>query len=113
MNAIAGAIPKGFFRRCWSGETKLWQAYWLVGVAGQLAALLICFAVTYPFWCGPQDNWWSDGLSGVVLISYAVYASVSIWRCAPNASSGIWSALARAVLVLSLAAAALGLWRAR
>ena len=112
MSTIATDKKANFFRRCWAGTARLWQAYWLVGVLGQFAVLLLCFAVTYPFWRGPQDNWWSDELSAVLLLGYLAFASVSIWRCAHNANNPVWGALARTIVVLSWASGLFAIWRA-
>src|SRR5579885_472475 len=112
MNSIAPAKKLNFFVRCWMGQARLWQAYWLVGVLGQFVVLLLCWAITYPFWRGPQDNWWSDGIFLLVFLTYLVFASVSIWRCAPNANNPVWGAIARALLVMSWLYGLFSIWKA-
>jgi hypothetical protein len=112
MNSVVADKKQHFFRRCWSGSARLWQAYWLVGVLGQFVVLFLAFAITYPFWRGPQDNLWSTVVFLVLMLVYVVFASVSVWRCAPNANNQVWGALARTLVVLSLLCGAVLFWRA-
>jgi hypothetical protein len=102
----------GFFLRCWSGTARLWQAYWLVGVLGQLLVMLLLMLVGVLFWHSPRDNIWFNSVCVVVVLVWSVFSGVSIWRCAPNASQPAWGALARAILILSIAYGAFAVWQA-
>jgi len=113
MNLPAVVADSNFFRRCWTGSARLWQAYWYLGFVGQFAAVILCVAITYPFWRGPQDSWWIDGLAAALLFAYELFASVSIWRCARNVSISAIGKLVRvAVVVLWGSIAALVIWAA-
>ena len=102
----------GFFLRCWGGSARLWQAYWLVGVLGQFVVLLLLLAIGMLFWQSPQDTLWYDSVCAVVVIVWSVFSGVSIWRCAPNASQPAWGAIARTILILSVAYGAYAVWHA-
>jgi len=80
----------GFFLRCWNGSARLWQAYWLVGVIGQLFVILLLQLSDTLFWHGPQDNFWVKPAAAAVFIVWPIFSGVSIWRCAPNASMPAW-----------------------
>ena len=102
----------GFFHRCWSGGARLWQAYWLVGVLGQICAMLLVALIGMFLWHSPQDNLWFNSVGAVILLGWAVFSGVSIWRCAPNASHPVWGALARIVLILSVLYGFYAAWQA-
>ena len=102
----------GFFLRCWIGGTRLWQAYWLVGVLGQICAMLLVALLGTLFWHSPQDNLWFNSVGAAILVGWSVFSGVSIWRCAPNTSQPTWGALARVVLIMSVAYGVYGVWRA-
>jgi hypothetical protein len=83
----------------WTGEEKLWKAYWLFFVAGNyvltaLADLLLRLGnkfvlITYL----------------ITLIIYFVWSVIVVWKCAPNASSKVWTYLARVIVTLGSVAA--------
>jgi hypothetical protein len=102
----------GFFLRCWTGTARLWQAYWLLGVAGQLFIMLLLALAGTLFWHSPKDDFWFNPTACAVVIAWVIFSGVSIWRCAPNASMPAWGALARTVLILSVAYGAYAVWRA-
>jgi len=89
------AIRKDFLTRCWNGEARLWQAFWLVGVLGK-----VLFLVAVAF-----VGFWFQSASGSVLVAvsfmvpaiiiFVVFASVSVWRCAPNVKIEPLGALAK------------------
>lgn len=119
MNSVVAGKRQSFFRRCWSGTARLWQAYWLVGVLGQFIVLFVTVAITYPFRSGIQENLWTAIvnlililINLVLILIYFVYASVSIWRCAPNANNQVWGALARVTVLISWAYGVVAVWRA-
>jgi len=109
---MASNENRNFFLRCWSGSARLWQAYWLVGVVGQLFVMLLLALAGVLFWHSPHDNLWFNPAATSIVIAWLVFSGVSIWRCAPNASMPAWGALARTVLVLSIAYGAYAVWRA-
>src|SRR5437868_14447939 len=103
MNTIAAIIPhSNFFVRCWKGHAKLWQAFWLGAILGKVLVLVVVALLGSLLWRGPQDNALVNILLGSVLLSYLVFASVSVWRCAPNAKNGALGGLARVWVVFSL-----------
>jgi len=109
---MASNASQSFLARCWGGSARLWQAYWLVGVAGYLFIMLLLELAGVLLWRGPQDNLWFNSAAFVVVVAYLVFSGVSIWRCSPNSSSAAWGALARTVLILSIVVGAIGVWRA-
>jgi hypothetical protein len=113
MNVLAVEAKSNFFHRCWAGSARLWQAYWLVGLLGQFAVVMLFVAITYPFWRGPQDSWWADGLVAFLIFAYELFASVSIWRCSKNVSISVLGKLARiAVVVFWVSLAGIITWAA-
>jgi ABC-type transport system involved in cytochrome c biogenesis permease component len=104
MNSISiPATKSNFFARCWSGKARLWQAFWLCGVAGKFLLIAFIAALAPLVWHGQEDNMLVDVLFGGMLIAFLIFSSVSIWRCAPNVSLAPLGALARVVVVFSLA----------
>ena len=112
MNTIATDKRANFLSRCWAGSARLWQAYWLVGVLGQIIVLALLTVIGMFLWNWPEHTSWFDPFSAVVLLAWMAFASVSIWRCAANCSNPAWGALAKTVVVLSVAYGAFTLWRA-
>ena len=106
MNTTAAIIShSNFFVRCWSGQAKLWQAFWLGAILGKVLVLVGIAALMSLLWRGPQDNALVNIFFGSVLLSYVVFASVSVWRCARNTKTGAFGGLARVWVVFSL-----GMW---
>lgn len=106
MNTIAASVPKSnFFVRCWKGHVKLWQAFWLGAILGKVIVLVVVALLGSLLWHGPQDNALVNFLLGSILLGYLVFASVGVWRCAPNTQTGALGGLARVWVVFSL-----GLW---
>jgi len=102
---------RSFFFRCWSGHARLWQAYWLIGGLGQLCAMLLVALVGTIFWHNPQDSLWFNLVGAVIIVGWSIFSAVSIWRCAPNASQPAWGALARVVIIMSVAYGVYAVWR--
>ncbi|MCA3040659.1 MAG: hypothetical protein ING73_00985 [Rhodocyclaceae bacterium] len=99
---ISSATHTNFFARCWGGKARLWQAFWICGVAGWFLVLAVLGALLWVLWRGPEDTVFANIISIGGLFGYLAFASVSVWRCAPNASLAPLGALARVVVVLSL-----------
>ena len=112
MNTIAAATQRNFFVRCWLGSARLWQAFWLVGVLGKFLVLSVVGFGGYLIWRGPQDTTLVNALGIPLLVGYVVYASVSIWRCAPNTNNQVLGGIARVLVAFGLVSWALVLWRA-
>ncbi len=84
-----------FVFQAWRGELKLWEIFWLYGLLSAFAFATILFL--------------ADDLLGipraVLLLVYALYAiwiTVSIWRCAFNCGWRGWAYLARASTLLGV-----------
>jgi predicted permease len=76
----------------------LWKAFWLVGLLGQVISLFAIAAVSFfvlRFLLAPLAIY---ALSVVAFLAAAVFASVSVWRCAPNAKLPQFGALARVIV---------------
>jgi hypothetical protein len=82
----------------WRGEEHLWLAYWIYGVVGGNV-------IGYGFGLLPIDTNPIVGLLVLVAaVAYFIWMNVAIWRCAKN-STVIWSFLARATVVITIAIA--------
>lgn len=91
-----------FLIRFVRGDERLWKAYWLVGVLGSWAvSAMVVLLVDAGFLL------WQLGIGAAIV--YALYATVVIWRCAPNAGWKGWGLIARATLVLSFVLAGIQL----
>ena len=94
-NAITdrNGLRSTIFRRCLKGDVSLWVVYWLLGVVGGiLAGLIALFIAT------------ASPILGMIFTSvYVVWWSISLWRCALNASFLLLTYLARGLLVLGFA----------
>jgi hypothetical protein len=86
-------------QRCWTGSIKLWQAFWLLGVLGQLLVFIAVAVLMAAFVQSPAQNMITYGFLVLGFIGYAVLASVSIWRSADNTDTSAMGALARVVVV--------------
>ena len=103
MNSTTvSTMQSNFFARCWNGKARLWQAFWICGVAGKFLVLAVLGALLWVLWRGPQDAVLVNVVFVGGLLGYLTFASVSIWRCAPNVSLAPLGVLARVVVVLSL-----------
>ena len=93
---------KGIVRSAWHGDTHLWKAFWLYFLMGLSSAVLLAGYVfglvgipTFAVW--------------IVIAPVAVWAAVSVWRCAANSRWQGWGYLARAVLIVQLLGIGAGL----
>jgi len=93
---------RGVVRSAWNGDTPLWKAFWLYFLMGLTSGVLMagCFfgLVGIPYFA----VW-------IVIAPVAVWAAVSVWRCAFNSPWRGWGYLARAVLIVQLLGIAAGL----
>jgi hypothetical protein len=94
--------PKnGFLVRCWSGQARLWQAFWLCGVVGYILCGILIGALFTLLVHSPQDR-----ILGYVVVTFPtflflIFISVSIWRCAPNVTLAPIGTFARVLVMLS------------
>lgn len=100
MNSFATGSSGNFFVRCWHGNARLWQAFWLVGVLGKLLVVTVATLAAYLLMGAPEEDVLVYLLFAPLLGGYLLYASVSIWRCAPNTKHSIWSVAARVVVII-------------
>ena len=111
MKSVTTKPSQNFFKRCWQGSARLWQAFWLVGVLGKLLVVTIGFLGSFMI-TGAFQN---DALVGVLLVplllGYLVFASVSVWRCAHNTSHIIWGVVARIIVVIVVVVWVLSAWQ--
>ena len=98
---------KFFLWRCWGGEARLWQAFWLVLALGYVAMAVLRFPLLT---LALEEGLFWAGMASVVALNalFAVFALVSVWRCAPNTNHRIFEASARGLVILL---AAIVLWQ--
>jgi hypothetical protein len=102
---------RNVFSQSWFGIAPLWKAFWIVGVAGHV---LVLMSTEFMLGLVPRSILtksamiWS-GTSWLTYFAYAVFSSICIWRCAENASSPVWAALARAAVALNALFVAFGI----
>ncbi len=99
----AAAVPSRFLAvRCWLGEARLWQAFWIMtfGINTLLqfgvppvAAILLAQDASPAL---------VDGLVFLLALVHTGYATVSLWRCAPNSSHVFFKVLGRVLAVALL-----------
>ena len=93
MSEIGINKRAGILVRLWRGEERLWKAYWLIGVLGGWAVQSIVVNLVL-FEIVPV-------IPGVaVSVLYALYAFVTIWRCAFNTARRFWGLLARGLIIV-------------
>ncbi|HEX7028235.1 MAG TPA: hypothetical protein VF268_13425 [Gammaproteobacteria bacterium] len=98
----AESKKRNFFVRCWHGEAKLWQAYWLIGVLSKIPFFALVGFIGWLLWKSPEDDLLVNSLLFPLVIAYITYVAVSVWRCAPNASHGVFTGLAKTLVVFYL-----------
>lgn len=93
--AVGVASTRGFIGRAWRGEEKLWKVFWLYGVVGGIVLqtlITVLAGVGGMFLAIP-------GL--ILMLAFAVWNIVSVWRCAWNAKAKVWGYIVRVLCVLS------------
>ena len=106
-----------YLRRAWRGEEKLSRVVLLIGVLGNIAALLAVAAVqeialnygvhgeTYtgvgrggvPY---VGMKYLLSNVLGIVLLTYFPFSMVCIWRCAKKAKTSKYQAWARQLVII-------------
>lgn len=99
MVATPISSPPNFFVRCWTGGAPLWQAFWLCGIAGAVVVLSVVPSVISTASLGALP---AKLLFATSVVTYAGFASVSIWRCAGTDEVSPLGALAKVYAVISL-----------
>jgi len=96
---VSEGESKFFLWRCWGGGARLWQAFWLVLVLGHAATNFLRFPLLTL--AGEEGAFWA-GMATVVALNllFAVFALVSVWRCAPNTDYRVCEAGARGLVIL-------------
>ncbi len=102
MNKDTIESSQNFFVRCWQGSARLWQAFWLVGVLGKLLVVTVAYLGSFMILGATQNDTLVFVFFIPLLLSYFLFAVVSIWRCARNTHHSFWGVVAR-VLVLVVA----------
>jgi hypothetical protein len=104
VNFTKDKPKRGFWKRAWYGEQKLWKAFWVYGLLGIIlygTSFALFFATGLMEKSTIEPPVWLVVVSSVaklMLLSYLAYIvwwSVSVWRSAWNASSKIWGYFAR------------------
>ena len=90
-----------FFARCWNGQARLWQAFWLCGVCGKLLVISLLFFLAIPFYDYPGDEEFVIVLLVGLFMCWFIFAAVSIWRCAGNVRFAPWGVIAKGVTVVA------------
>ena len=86
----------------WNGKEKLWKVFWLYNF---LLGTLLLSAMDYLVGLGTVI----EVITYLIVLVWAVWVLVSLWRCAFNAKWRIWGYLARALVVLTVLMAMLAL----
>ena len=81
--------------RIWRGEERLWKVYWLVAILGGWALATLVGAMV-------RTGFLYDLLGLALLVIFAGYCAVGVWRCAFNVQRMIWGYAARAIIAVSL-----------
>src|SRR5262245_32027777 len=89
-------LPSGsFVARCWRGQARLWQAFWLVLMLGCVVVMTLMVLIAG---LTPKDGALGDVLWGsvrIVGIVFLTYALVGVWRCAHNTNYAFLGIAAR------------------
>jgi hypothetical protein len=81
--------------RIWRGEERLWKVYWLVAMLGGWALATLVGAMV-------RTGFLYDLLGLALLVVFASFSGVGVWRCAFNVRKVIWGYAARTIIAVSL-----------
>lgn len=90
----------GFIKRAWNGQEKLWKVYWLYGVLLGIVAQVIFLGLEILSAIGGFYIV-ACVLATLLLLAYAVWSNVALWRCAWNAKATFWGYVVRILVVIS------------
>ena len=89
-----------FLRNCFSGNERLWKAFWL----GLLLVAVVLFLVS--FLVGFLSNILTANIAGaiglIIVYIFKIWWWISVWQCAPNSSMSLWMYAARIIVILSI-----------
>lgn len=96
-----------FIQEHWRGNRKLSSAFWRVGVAGTVLVwfLLLAAAIAgnlLQTLTGPPSKSVFYITYFSVLGIWQIFAWVSIWRCAPNTKTIVWTYIARILVIVTV-----------
>ena len=94
-----------FIKEHWHGNRKLSSAFWRVGVAGTVLVWLFLLAAAIgrgllQTLIGPPNKSVFYITYFSVLGAWQIFAWVSIWRCARNTKTIVWTYLARILVIV-------------
>lgn len=81
--------------RAWRGQEPLWLVFWIYNiVVGFLLNLFLG-------WLWHLRLLYAAFALSILLLAYAIWLWVAIWRCAAN-STAVWCFLARLIVIISV-----------
>lgn len=95
--------PHHFLSRCWAGEARLWQAFWVLALGVDLLWVAAFYLLGQS---GAANGWDLRMLHVPILLCHSAItlgSAVCVWRCSRNCSSRILTWAAR-IFTLAIAA---------
>jgi hypothetical protein len=86
----------------WQGRERLWKVFWLYNL---LLGLGFSILTDYVVTLGIIPSL----IAMVIMLAWATWITVALWRCAFNATWHAWGYIVRAIVVVSVAAAVMSL----
>tara|TARA_B100001964_G_C13824703_1_gene418867 strand:+ start:135 stop:479 length:345 start_codon:yes stop_codon:yes gene_type:complete len=94
---------KGFFRKSWDGEERLWKVWWLWGLPLGIVSAVVSVLI--------ED--YADSSNNVTtsIISLLIYIFVIVlylwwvgaaWRCVKNTNNKAWTLIAQFLIIVGL-----------
>ncbi len=68
-----------FIMRCWRGESRRWQSFWLVAILGKFLAAGFVALLIYLLRQGPNDSFLVDVLGGLIMVGYQ-WSAIFYWH---------------------------------
>lgn len=86
---------KEFIADCWNGRVKLWLVFWIYGLLlGFILELIIEFIL--------PENTLGAILGLTIILPWAIWNTVSQWRCAFNTEFEFFGYLVRGLLIIGI-----------
>ena len=109
LNGQMDEVP--MWKLAWRGQVPLWRAFWVYFVMGHgvilgLGCGMLVFSLLAGFIVNPSSS--TSGVTGLamagtviilVFLVFAVWAVVTVWRCANNCTVKIRGSYARALMI--------------
>ena len=112
---LADVGPSGpsrhFLLRCWRGEARLWQAFWLLLVGAYLLINLLALGLVWGAWILGEVRVVAAAFFMVLNAMQLLFGVISVWRCARNTRYFAAFVIARAFVILLLGIMLLQLFR--